>query len=140
MLPAAMTRSRSLNPEVLMSMSSSSAPCALFGFQILMLLSLVFVAIQVVVIGIFSVETPRWLINHNRVDDARAALVRLRGPDTDVDAELNTLLNEGGPQKSSQSNEIGTETTISYTRYLKWPSYDISLARVFSYAQLSCAV
>jgi len=51
------------------------------------------------------------------VDDARAALVRLRGPDTDVDAELNTLLNEGGPQKSSQSNEIGIETTISYTRY-----------------------
>jgi len=91
------------------------AVCPLWsgGSQILMLLSLVFVAIQVVVIGIFSVETPRWLINHNRVDDARAALVRLRGPDTDVDAELNTLLNEGGSQKSSQSNNTGTKTTTA---------------------------
>jgi sugar porter (SP) family MFS transporter len=36
-------------------------------------------------------ESPRWLAGHNRHDDARAALKRLRGADADVEPEVREL-------------------------------------------------
>jgi MFS transporter, SP family, galactose:H+ symporter len=50
-------------------------------------------------------ETPRWLAGHDRMADAEASLRRLRGPDTDVSAELSTLRADLVREKRSQRRE-----------------------------------
>jgi SP family galactose:H+ symporter-like MFS transporter len=37
-------------------------------------------------------ESPRWLVRHDRPTDARASLVRLRGPGADVDGEVAEMV------------------------------------------------
>ncbi|KZS13711.1 Uncharacterized protein APZ42_021097 [Daphnia magna] len=53
---------------------------------------------------IFMPETPVWLISHNREDDARKALQRLRGKRTDIEAEFQRL--KENQAKNSQQQEI----------------------------------
>lgn len=48
---------------------------------------------------LFMPESPKWLVQHGRAGDARAALVWLRGRKYDVDDELKNLESEEGNEK-----------------------------------------
>lgn len=74
-------------------------------WKTMMLLSLIFVALQFFPMLMFGTETPRWLADHDRLDDARHALQRLRGKYANIDAELSELTaksdrSDGGNQES----------------------------------------
>jgi len=71
-------------------------------WKVLMMLSLILVGIQFFGILLFAPETPRWLVDHNRIEDARVALRRLRGPTADVDAELDCM-RSGMPERTHRS-------------------------------------
>ncbi|KAI8071714.1 general substrate transporter [Gongronella butleri] len=47
----------------------------------------------IVAVGIWFVpESPRWLVEHDRIEDARTALQRLRGETDDVESELTDIV------------------------------------------------
>mmetsp|Transcript_1782 Transcript_1782/g.2799 ORF Transcript_1782/g.2799 Transcript_1782/m.2799 type:complete len:518 (-) Transcript_1782:256-1809(-) len=43
----------------------------------------------------FIPESPKWLVQHNRVDDAKTSLHILRQPEHDINAEVQIMVNEG---------------------------------------------
>jgi SP family galactose:H+ symporter-like MFS transporter len=56
----------------------------------------------------FLPETPRWLAGHGHMDQAKQALLRLRGRDTDVTTELAQLRDDlTAPAKSRPQSQIG---------------------------------
>lgn len=88
-------------------------------WKTMMLLSLIFVVCLVAPLLAFGPETPRWLVAHNRANQARkcsrgcarsgslctvwllgTSLQRLRGPKADISTELNELMRRGAPADS----------------------------------------
>ena len=52
-------------------------------------------------------ESPRWLVGHDRADDARGVLERIRGRGADVDAELDEIQDLDREEKDTSRSERG---------------------------------
>ena len=76
--------------------------------------------IALVVIGLLTTESPRWLAKHHRHDEARAAILRLE-PDIDVDSRLKSVeasLNEDLATGTRRSSTYGSLTSMQWRRPL----------------------
>ena len=81
----------------------------------------------------FLPDTPVFLINRGREKDARNALQRLRGKRTNVEPELQRMINN---KKQQQANELvaGAKKTNQFRELLKAPvlkPFGISMAIMF---------
>ena len=61
-------------------------------WQLVLLVSLIPIVLMSIVMQFYAVETPRYLMSVEDVEGAKAALRRLRGPDWDVEGEINEMM------------------------------------------------
>ena len=81
---------------------SSASYLGIWQWRMVNLLQIVLPLI--VMIGlIFSPETPRWLVMHDKLDKARNALARINPPD-DVDPEFEAIVAAVNYERSLVSN------------------------------------
>lgn len=89
------------------------------GWWISMLwLSLIPVAIMSIGMALFGVESPQWLIRKGKREKAEKALRYLRGPDYDIMAELDEIVESMDNRENSSASIGGSVGTVEQLHYL----------------------
>ncbi|XP_059082264.1 facilitated trehalose transporter Tret1-like [Tigriopus californicus] len=82
----------------------------LFGFSL----------VSAVLITIFTLETPYYLLTKLRVNEARNNLQKLRGPTTNIDEEFNEILERKLRLEANKlANQISTKSIFTSSRFLR---------------------
>ncbi|KAI8379330.1 general substrate transporter [Radiomyces spectabilis] len=75
------------------------------GWRIVVVITVVPAIIQMICLP-FCARSPRWLINHNRIDEARLELLRLRKGDVEEEfADILLNLSKGGGSKTAREKQ-----------------------------------